>query len=351
VARILVAGMVAADPGQGGATSALLQYVYGLRALAHDVTLVDPVESPTAEARRYFESLALADAHLTNAPRREYDVLLNVSGRLRDPELLGRIPVRVYLDLDPAFNQLWDAQGVDVGFDGHTHFVTVGGALGTSACSVPTGGRNWIGTLPPVVLDLWAPGRPIVHAACTTVGNWRSYGSIEHDGVFYGQKAHALRPLFDLPYVTGERFVLALAIHPDERSDFEALVEHGWELVDPLRVAGTPATYADFVRGSRAEFGLAKHGYVVSRCGWFSDRSACYLAAGRPVMALDTGFGGLLPTGEGLFAVSSAADVVTAAVAIGEDYERHAAAAHELARELLDARLVLARLLERVGIG
>ena len=186
--------------------------------------------------------------------------------------------------------------------------------------------------------------------AYTTVGNWRSYGSIKHDGVLFGQKAHALRPLFDLPRRTGERFLLALDIHPDELTDLEALGRHGWELADPgAWRAHRGLRY--FVRGSRAEFGLAKHGYIVSRCGWFSDRSACYLASGRPVVALDTGFGRVLPTGEGLFVVASVEDVVAAATAIRQDYAHHAAAAHELAREHLDARRVLARLLDRVGLG
>jgi hypothetical protein len=351
MARILLAGMVAADPAQGGATWAILQYLHGLRRLGHRVTLVDPVPTPTAKVRRYFNSLALSDAHLGTAPVDDYDLLLNASGLLRDTALFERVPVRVYLDLDPTFNQLWDAQGIDVGFDGHTHFATVGTALGTPECAIPTRGRQWIPTLPPVVLEHWRPQQGIVRDAFTTVANWRAYGSITYQNRFYGQKAHALRPLLDLPSRTSERFQLALAIDEAEQPDLQALSAHGWQVVSPDLVAATPASYRRFVRGSRAELGLAKHGYAVSRCGWFSDRSACYLAAGRPVIALDTGFDRFLPTGKGLFAVSCASQIVAAAQEIRGDYRRHAAAAQELAREHLDSDRVLNRLLERVGIA
>jgi hypothetical protein len=276
--------------------------------------------------------------------------LLNISGMLADDALIADIPTRVYLDLDPGFNQLWHAtQGIDMRLDGHTHHATVGSAVGDADCPVPTCGRDWIRTLQPVVLSHWPVGDRIVHDAFTTVGNWRGYGSIEQDGVFYGQKAHSLRPLYDLPRLTSERFLLALGIHSEERADIDALDRNGWHLVDPISAAGTPARYRRFVRGSKAEFGIAKSGYVAARCGWFSDRSACYLASGRPVLAQDTGFGRTLPTGEGLFPFRTADDVVDAVDALRTDYCRHARAARSIAEHYFDSRLVLARLLECVG--
>src|SRR5262249_13932836 len=151
-------------------------------------------------------------------------VLLNVSGMLADEALLAPIPRRVYLDLDPAFVQLWHAtQGIDMRLAGHTHFVTVGQAVGRPGCGVPTCGRCWTPPLPPVVLEPFSAAPPVPHGPLTTVGNWRGYGSIEHGGVFYGQKAHSLRPLFDLPCRTSEKFLLALAIHPGEAKDLAAL--------------------------------------------------------------------------------------------------------------------------------
>jgi hypothetical protein len=377
--KILLSGMIAGVPRQGGASWSVLQYMLGLRLLGHDVVLVEPVDEESLEpagaalersaAAQYFRELVaelgiedraalLATGSeqtvgLSYAELRRVlagaDILLNVSGMLTDTELAGRIPVRVYLDLDPAFNQLWHDSGIDMRFDFHTHFATVGQAIGDSDCAVPDCGRTWIPTLPPVVLDRWPVAERLELDALTTVGHWRGYGSIEHEGRHYGQKAHSLRPLIELPTLTGARFVLALGIHPDETRDLEALARNGWELVDPLEVAGTPGLYQRFVQGSWAEFGIAKSGYVVSRSGWFSDRSACYLASGRPVVAQETGFSRFLPCGEGLLAFEQAEDVIRAIDALRADYGRHARAARRLAEEVFDSNRVLRRLIERVG--
>jgi hypothetical protein len=179
--------------------------------------------------------------------------------------------------------------------------------------------------------------------------NWRGYGSIEHGGVFYGQKAHSLREFFNLPTLTTEKFMLALAIHPDEINDLAALRSNGWHLIDPARVAGTPTSYQRFVQGSKAEFGIAKSGYVAARCGWFSDRSACYLASGRPVIAQETGFSRFLPTGAGLFTFETIEEVLTSIEALSGDYDRYARAARAVAEEYFDSDKVLGRLLQRVG--
>ena len=346
----------------------MLQYVAGLRELGHEVLLVEPVPrealAPEGEVARYFESLPLLDggaALLAEeetvgvgyadllAFAREADLLLNVSGMLRDERLLEPIPARAFLDLDPGFNQVWEATGAARGLDRHTHFVTVGGVIGRPSCPIPTLGREWIPSLPPVALSHWPAQAPPRAGAFTSVGHWRSYGSIEYEGIRYGQRAHSLRRLIDLPRRTEAQIELALGIHPDERRDLEALQANGWILRDPDRVAATPAAYAEFVRASKAELGVAKLGYVASRSGWFSDRSAAYLATGRPVVAQDTGFGELLPVGEGLLPFSTAEEAAAAIAAVEAGYERHAAAARALAEEHLDARRVLPRLLEWLG--
>src|SRR4029077_17128575 len=145
------------------------------------------------------------------------DLLLNISGMLADQNLIASIPVRVYLDLDPAFNQLWSAvQGINMRFGGHTHFLTIGQAIGQTGCAVPTGGLEWLKTFQPVVLDRWPVANEIRHDSFKTIANWRGYGSIEHNGQHYGQKAHSLRQFVKLPTLTKEQFLLALAIHPDE---------------------------------------------------------------------------------------------------------------------------------------
>jgi hypothetical protein len=268
---------------------------------------------------------------------------------LLDPDVLDAVSVRAYLDLDPAFNQLWHAvEGVDMRFDAYTHFVTIADTIGRPECPIPDCDREWLPTLPPVVLEEWPLAQRLERRALTTVGHWRSYGSIHHGGLHYGQKVHSLRTVIDLPTRTRARFEPALAIHPDEVDDLSGLEENGWTLLDPAVIAQTPDDYRHFVQGSWAEFGLAKLGYVVSDSGWFSDRSACYLASGRPVIAQDTGFGRRLPIGEGLLAFSTADDVVAAVAELEADYERHRRAAREVATEHLDSDRVLGRLLERL---
>lgn len=363
--------MIAATPWQGGASWAVLQYLLGLRRLGCDVYFVEPISGPAdrlSESARYAsetmkriglhdrwsllpdsgeEELGLRRVELRDVAH-SADLLLNVSGMLADEELIDPIPVRAYLDLDPAFNQLWHAvDGVDMRFDAHTHFVSVADAIGDPSCSIPDCGYEWIPTLPPVVLEQW-PVADQLEWGLTTVGHWRSYGSIHHGGIHYGQKAHALRPLMGLPRRTRARFELALAIHPDEVDDLSALEEAGWILLDPRRVAATPDDYRRFVGGSWAEFGLAKLGYVVSGSGWFSDRSACYLASGRPVIAQDTGFGRRLPVGRGLLSFKSEDDVLHAVEELEHDYEGHRAAARDLAEEHLDSDRVLGSLLNRL---
>jgi hypothetical protein len=229
--------------------------------------------------------------------------------------------------------------------------VTVGLGIGSDACDVPLCGRNWITTLQPIVLSQWPRGRPINNGALTTVGNWRGYGSIEHGGKFFGQKAHSFREFRALPRMVDERFVVALAIHADEGSDIQALAENGWELAPACDVAGTPSRYRDFITGSKAEIGIAKSGYALSRCGWFSDRSVCYLAAGRPVIAQDTGFRKFIPTGRGLFAFTTIDDAARCIQTMNEDYALHSAAARNLAETHFRSDLVLTRILNCVGVA
>jgi hypothetical protein len=375
---IVVAGMAAADAGYGGAAWAVMQYVLGLRQLGHHVCFVEPVRSSKirpqrssfahSETARRFRQLmdgfglsscsALLLDDTTETVGMDYDslrdvatradVLINISGMLTDPALLERITRRVYLDLDPGFNQAWHTGGIDMHLDAHTHFATVGLAVGRRECRVPTCGKPWFTTCPPVVLREWPMAHRLTRNAFTTVANWRSYGALHYEGMFLGQKAHALRPLIGLPRKTKTRFALALSIHPSE-PDLHALHLNGWRLINPRRVAGTPSEYRRFVGGSRAEFGIAKSGYVVARSGWFSDRSACYLASGRPVLAHDTGFGAALPTGDGLIAFATADDVLSGIESIDANYPRHREAARAIAETHFDSDRVLTRLLEHVG--
>jgi hypothetical protein len=377
---ILFSGMIASDPHQGGATWAVLQYLLGFRKLGHDVYFVEPVAgkslrpsgTPLADSTnaKYFEqvvrefdfadhsalllegtteTVGLDYSAITKAAGRA-DILLNVSGMLTDARLISNIPKRVYLDLDPAFIQLWsDEYGIDMRFEAHNRFVTIGQSIGEPECDIPTCGYDWIKTLQPIVLSEWPVADEIERDVFTTVGNWRAYGSAERDGVFYGQKAHSLRTIIDLPKRTSEEFALAMTIHPGDEKDLSALKENGWTLLDPTTLADSPDSYRRFVQGSRGELGVAKSGYVKSNCGWFSDRSICYLASGRPVLAQETGFSRHLPTGEGLFGCSNAEELAQGAEAVRRDYQRHSKAGRALAEEFFDSNKVLPRLIEEVA--
>jgi hypothetical protein len=359
--KILVSGMLAGVPRQGGATWAVLQYVLGLQRLGHDVLVVEPVDK-LEDSASYFDdvvgafglraSLLERSTGRTHGLTRRHiaggaDLLLNLSGVLADDDLLAAADTRVLVDLDPAFTQLWwEVDGIDPGFDRHDRFVTVGRSIGTATCTVPSCGVEWLTTPQPIALERWPVADAVVHDAATTVGHWRSYGSIVHNGVHYGQRAHSMRAILGLPRRAGGGFLLALAIHSDESDDLEALDRHGWSLVDPAVVAGTPGDYRAFVQGSWAELGVAKLGYAASRCGWFSDRSVCYLASGRPVVAQETGFSEWLPVGEGLFTYSTVDEAAAALDEIRRDYPRQRRAARELAEDVFDSNRVLTRLLE-----
>jgi hypothetical protein len=374
--RVVVSGMVGGDPHQGGASWAVLQYVLGLGKLGCDVLLVEQWEPPPATrslaqtpSSAYFEEVARAfgleersallragSQETVGLPYavlrercRDADLLLNISGILTDPDLIAHIPVRAYVDLDPVFNQLWHESGIDMRFAAHNRFVTVGQALGTPECPVPTVGRDWIATLPPVVLERWPAVDGPGDGSFTSVANWRGYGSVEHEGVQYGQRVHSMRKFMELARRTDAPLRLALAIHPDEHRDLAALAANGWELVDPVEAAGTPDRYQRFIQSSTAELGIAKSGYALSRSGWFSDRSACYLASGRPVLAQETGFSRFLPTGEGLLSFQTVDDAVAGVESIRGAYTRHARRARELAEELLGSDRVLGSLLDRLG--
>jgi len=379
---VVLAGMIASDPCQGGATWAVLQYLLGLRRLGCEVIFVEPIKAaalepanaplPRSRNAAYFQqvvtqfglddkaTLLLEGTRSTvglsyeqlRAALRRADVLLNISGMLEDDELLAAIPVRTFLDLDPAFVQLWHAaEGIDMGFADHTHFVTIGLAIGGPECEVPTCGLDWITTPQPIVLERWPLAGRIEYDALTTVANFRGYGSIEHGGTFFGQKAHSLRDIVDLPRHVSEKILLALSIHPEEKRDLDSLRVHGWHLIDPAKVADGPASYQRFIQGSKAELGLAKSGYIASRCGWFSDRSLCYLASGRPVVAQNTAFDDFFPTGKGLFSFHTVEEAAECVRSINLDYDLHRSSARAIAEAHFDSDLVLPRLLHNLGIS
>jgi hypothetical protein len=264
-------------------------------------------------------------------------------------DALERCPRRAFVDGDPLFTQaaMLENGPIAATLTRYDTLFTYCTRLGAPDCPVPAVGREWIPTRPVVSTALWnaMPPPDPGELPLTNVLNWSAWSEIQLNGRAYGQKGRELERFLDLPTVARQRFSLAVG-GPAPR---ERLREHGWELVDPLEVTGTIEAYRAFIAGSRADLGIAKHAYVASRSGWFSDRSTCYLAAGRPVLHQDTGFTDWLPVGEGVFAFSETDDVLAALEALDTDYPRHAHAARRIAEEHFEARTVLGRMLDDAG--
>ena len=359
--RIIVSGALANKSGHGGEAWVRLSWVLGLMELGCDVHFIEQIAANAPlEARAYFVDVVEAfglreratlivgdgaefigrDARWLVEWADDADLLVNISGHLTYAPVFERVARRAYVDIDPGHTQLWHSQDSEAArLDGHDVFFTIGENIGESACPIPDCGLHWHKVRPPVVLAHW-PASETSARHFTTIANWRS--SVGGSG--YSEKVHEFRKVLDLPKRTGAEFELALGIHPDETRDLAALREHGWRLADPRAVAGTPEQFRDYVRGSGAEFSTAQGIYAQTRSGWFSDRTAHYLAAGRPVLVQDTG--NSLPSGEGLLTFQTLDEAAAAAREIAGDHARHARAARALAEDFLDSRKVLRRFLD-----
>src|SRR4051794_10702660 len=281
------------------------------------------------------------------------DVILNLHGGTQPlPELAatGRL---VYLETDPVQLQLElaaDERSTIDFLEPHCAFFSFGEAIGAADCALPAPERfAFVPTRQPVVLDFWppagGPGRKF-----TTIGNFRQAGrDVSFGGDEYTwSKHHEWERVLDIPQLTGRELELALSrCRHEDRTRLEGF---GWHVVDALGFSMDADAYRRYITDSRAEFTVAKDQNVRLRTGWFSDRSATYLAAGRPVVTQETGFSSILPTGRGLFAFSTVDEVVTAFDAIDADYAANRRAAVGLAREFFSADVVLRPLLAHVGV-
>jgi len=282
------------------------------------------------------------------------DLFLNVSGGtlLRDEYLPCRR--KTLIETDPGWNHFrnfprWDAspgwQGSH-GFRAHDFFFTYAERLGRPDCILPGFGLAWQPTRPPVVMECWQPRPP--GELWTTVMTWKNFQeTIEYQGQTYGTKEMEFDKIESLPQRVKAKFEIAVGGDQAPREHWRRL---GWLERDSQTISQTAEDYRDYVQTSRGEFSVAKNVYVATRCGWFSCRSVCYLAAGRPVVVQDTGFSELIPTGDGLMAFSTLEQAVAAIESIEADYTRHQRAAREVARTHFNANIVLASLLNRIGL-
>jgi hypothetical protein len=356
-----------------------LQYVLGLARLGHDVRFVedsddypscyDPERGVVDECPDYglrftttaFSRLGLADCwayHDAHARRwhgpaansilewlTRTDLLLNVSGvnPLR-PWFLG-VPVRVLIDTDPAFTQIRHLtdSSARAAAEAHTAFFTFGENIPAGRSSGPDDGFPWQPTRQPVVLDAWPVTSAPRDGRLTTVMQWDSYPAREYVGLRYGMKSESFQPYFNLPERCGRVFELAIGSASAPR---DTLRQRGWHLRDPLDVTRDPWTYQKYIRGSKAEFSIAKHGYVAGRTGWFSERSACYLASGRPVLVQDTGFTEWLSAPGGVLAFRTPEEAAAGVADLERRYEFHVHEARGVAADYFDSGKVLSRLLD-----
>jgi hypothetical protein len=374
VANLIVVEDFAAPAvvGRGGHAMWVVQILRGLARLGHRVVFVEFLgEEPTPRQRRWFTRVMarwwdLDDAALLVGPSWESvagltredvaatagvaDALFTLSAHYqRDPwPIIDRVRPRILWEVDPGYTHLWAVGGQPAEVFGvHDVYLTVASAIGSPGCLVPNLGIDWVPTWQPVVLDLWkgsaAPGRTF-----STVAGWRDYGWLEVGGVLFGPKEEEFRKFASLPALAGERLeiVTDLTISDPERQMLEA---HGWIIGSPTMV-DSPGRYRNHIWCSAGEFSCAKGGYVGTHSGWFSDRSACYLAAGRPVILQATGYEDSLPTGEGLFAVADVDAAADAIAAIRADYARHSTAARRIAESYFDSDKVLTAALRQVGL-
>ena len=359
----IVAGVLGGKPGNGGHAWSRVSFVIGLRRLGFDVVFVEESSAePSRGEREHFDRVCTQfdiDGYLLGGPppyelvaRAEAATLLvDIGGHLRRPELKRAAKVKVYVDDDPGYTQLWNHDGLLSGrLNGYDFHFTFGENIGGPDCPLPVDGIAWRPLRPPVVLDQWRVESS--HSdGFRTVASWRgAYGRVESDGNLLGQKAHEFRRFAEIPERVEDSFEIALDIDSADACDAEMLRAHGWRLADPGDVAGTPDAFQSYVQESGAEFSVAQGIYVDTCCGWFSDRTTRYLASGKPALVQDTGFSRNLPSGEGLIAFSTLAQAIAGTEAIRRDHAAHAGCAREIAERYFDSDVVLGRMLEEVGL-
>ncbi len=381
MARIVLGSYMVRYP-LGGMMSWVLQYLVGFQRLGHDIVFVeksgyanscyDPVrdvmsDDPTRgieiltqllsrfglEARWCFVDAA---GRYHGMSESRIQSVFDSAALFCDMGTHGnwlpeaaRTGLRVLIDGEPGFTQMKMQNRIDAGeaLPEYDLYYTTGQNIGTEHSTAPAAGREWRRIYHPVVMDLFPPRPPAPEARFTTVMNWQSYEPVWFNGIEYGHKDVEFRRFIDLPARTSEPLEVAVSGKRIPRAELEGL---GWRIRDAHEVTASFAAFAGYTGDSKGEFSVCKSGYVVTHTGWFSDRSAAYLAGARPVVMQDTGFSAHLPCGEGLFAARTVAEAAAALDTIGADYERHSRRAREIAGDHLDASKVLGNLLHELGV-
>ncbi len=373
--RIIVAGTIGLS-GLGGQAWAVLQYLLGLRALGHDVYYLEDcgrsswvyvwekeewtheLDYPSSYVNACLAAFGFGERWIYRDNYRSLGIPLPQFLDLcssADLLIMRAVPFwtwraeyelprrRAFIDVDPGFTQITLANGDQGWVEGVARAdrrFTFGQRIGAADCPVPQAGGPWLKTLPPVFIPEW----PFAQSGATnftSIMRWQGFREVTHQGVSYGQRDKEFPQFLELPAATTQKFCIAqMGIQP------ELLIRHGWETVHGEVISRTPAAYREFIQNSRAELSIPKNGYIKMRGGWFSDRSVCYLASGRPVLIEDTGLADWLPVGEGLLAFSDLPSAAAGVERINADYPRHRLAARRLAEQVFATEKVLPRLLE-----
>jgi hypothetical protein len=373
----------------GGVAWDYLQYVIGFAQLGYEVFYYEdtwswpyhPIQKTLTSDGRYSAQF-LADFFQRYAPHlrerwhyfhlhetsygmsriafeeiaRTADLFLNVSGACMIPDMLAARCVKVFIDTDPGYNQImlseqfsW-SENVErwcASVAAHDRHFTYAENIHATDCIIPKAGFDWKNTRMPIVLELWdeiARSRPSTGAPWTTVMTWNAFkGKLVYQGVEYKSKGSEFEKIIELPRRLKLPFAVAVG---GVDAPLERLARHGWSVLQGPEATLTPERYRDFIAGSRGEVSTAKHVYVATRSGWFSCRSACYLAAGRPAVVQDTGFSSVIPAADGLVPFNSLEEAGEALRKVEADYDRHAAGARVVAAECFDSGKVLRRLID-----
>jgi hypothetical protein len=366
----------------------VLHYLVALRELGFDVWYVEDTDADVrdpqtlwetqdthpnvAYLQRWMQCVGLSDRWVFRPPGvydrcigaldvnglsdlyRDADAVINLCGSHELRSIHDQIKCLIYLETDPVPRQVAiackDVQAI-AELERYQHLFTYGENLGAVDCSVPAGRFSWNKTRPPVIADWWAGSRaPPPGAAFTTVTSWtHTWNDVAWNGERWRwSKHHEFVKFRDVPGHCNAPLEIAVTGMNDQCA--REFRESGWRIRSASQVSD-PDDYRDYICGSLGEFTVAKEQYVKPRTGWFSDRSVCYLAAGRPVVTQETGFSKFIPCGEGLFAFSTLEDAAGPLDAITVDYERHSRAATAIAREYFDAQTVVRRVVEKIGMA
>lgn len=362
-----------------GHTCSTMNWAIGFRELGWDVWLVehidgDEIEAPVAPGRDSIQeehfrrtakefgfenhSCLIVNGKSDNLEAfREFasdaDIFLNYSGQFKRLDLLGPKTCKAYLDVDPAFTQLWvHVYNSDMNFEGHDIFLTVGTTLTRPTALVPDVGRDWICVVPPVVAGYWRErlGQPPTapdDAPWTTIAHWYGYPELQWEGRRYAGKRESLLEMRDFPRLVPQTCTIATDLRADWH-DYPDFVAAGWKFVSASAISDDVPSYLRFIASSRGEIGIAKEGYVVSRSGWMSDRSVVYLALGKPVLFHDTGWTEAVAPAPGLLPFTGPQDCAEGLKRIEADYELHSAGALKLAETVHSSKVIIPPILEKI---